>query len=240
MVATVVETVLGWLVSEEAANLGSLIGGAATAAAVLFALGAWGEWEQKRARDRRADVATRVIRRAAVISEELSGAICAPGSHLMLAQLTEKQGGPLSDIIRAKFEQRMRSALEHVREFYMLRVEALVHLDQPGEVEAVSRFMHACHKCEQDARVALVWAEDDVSAAAVQRRLRAELVAIDQRNMDAREDLVHVLTPVARNGRPGRTDARPEPHVAVVELPPFPEEQELEEELERRREDRLS
>lgn len=185
-------------------KLGSFASGAAATVAVIVGFGAWREWERKRARDRRADVATRIIRRVAVASEELSAAILAPSMRLGWAELIGKHERAFVPVdtsaVLAEFEDRMRRALEQVRELYMLHVEARVHLDK-GEVDALGQFLTASHRAEEGARSAALGAEDDLSSSDARKTLTAELAKINERTIDAREHVVRVLGPVARDGR---------------------------------------
>jgi hypothetical protein len=93
----------------------------------------------------------------------------------------------------------MRRALEEVRELYMLNVEARVHLAQ-AEVRALGLFITACHSAEEAARSA-VHQEDDLSSPEASEQLSSRLAATNQCLVDAREHVVRVLTPVARDGR---------------------------------------
>lgn len=218
-----------WL--EWSAAIGNVVGGFATAAAVWFGLGAWKEWERKRERDRRADVATRIVRLVAVTCEDLSAAIVAPAMRVGWAELIGKQTRAFvpvdANAIRHEFERRMQRALEQVRELYKLHVEARVHLDQPGEVEALARFMLACQQAEESSRAAVANAEGDpLQDAATRRTLKTRLDEVNQRVIDAREHVVYVLTPIARSGAPGRRGDAAKQRAHVVEWT-SPDEAEL-------------
>lgn len=209
-----------WL--EWAAAIGNVVAGFGTAAAVWLGLGAWKEWERKRERDRRADVATRIVRLVAVTCEDLGAAILGPALRIGWAELVGKQARGFVPIdanaIRDEFERRMQRALEQVRELFKLHVEARVHLDEAGEVEALARFMLVCQQAEESARAAVAGAEDDpMHDAATRRTLKARLAEVNQRVIDAREHVVYVLTPVARSGAPGRRDDAAKQRPRVVE-----------------------
>ncbi len=185
-------------------KLGSFAGGTAAVVALAAGFGALKDWERKRARDRRAEVATRIIRRVALASEELSAAILAPSMRLVWAEVTGKhEVQPVAvngSVVLAEFDDRMRRALEQVRELYMLHVEARVHLEA-DEVHVLGQFLAASQQAEQAARSAVVAAEDDLSSPDVRKTLTARLTRTNDRTIDAREDVVRLLGPVARDGR---------------------------------------
>ena len=194
-------------VLESLGSIGSFAQGAAAVIALGIGLNALRDWERKRARDRRADVATRVIRLVAVSCEDMSAAVLAPAMRVGYAEIAsrdERRGFiPVSrDMIRNEFERRMSRALEQLREVFMIHVEARVHLNGPGEVEALGQFISACHDAETGANGAVESAEDDLSSGDVRKEVTARLTSLSERVIEARERVVSVLGPVARDGRP--------------------------------------
>ncbi len=194
---------------DDLGNVGSFTQGLVAFVAGLAGLKAWSDWGKKRARDRRAEVATRVIRLVAVTCEDMGAAVLAPALRAGWAEVAGRDGRraflPVTqDMLRAEFERLMRIALDEVRELYKVNVEARVHLVEKGEVESLGRFISACHEAEERARSATL-ATDDVLSAEQLRELQTRLTTVNEEVIAAREHVVRVLGPVARDGLPAST-----------------------------------
>ena len=80
----------------------------------------------------------------------------------------------------------------------------------PGEAEAIGQFITACHRAEEAARCAALGTEETLSEEE-SKDLQARLATVNQWVVNAREHVVRVLGPVARDGRPAPAEAHLEP-----------------------------
>lgn len=192
---------------DDLGNAGSFAQGVAALVAVVGGLRALRDWERKRVRDRRAEVATRVIRLVAATCEDMSSAVLTPALRVGYAEIAAVGGGrhqaPIArDRVLRGFDQLMDQAQAQVREVFKVHVEARVHLTGEGEVEVVGSFLSACRAAEEQARCATL-AIDDALNSEAGAQLKDRLNSANRLVIDAREEVVRVLGPVARDGRPG-------------------------------------
>lgn len=192
---------------DDLGNAGSFVEGVAALVAVVGGLRALRDWERKRARDRRSEVATRVIRLVAATCEDLSSAVLAPALRVGYAEIAglggERQHQELMsrDRLLRGFDRLMDQAQVQVREVFKVHVEARVHLTEGREVGVIGHLLSACREAEERARSATL-AIEDVLSTEEGGLLKNRLNSASQLVIDAREEVARVLGQVARDGRP--------------------------------------
>jgi hypothetical protein len=188
-----------WCISDDAGNLGTLLGGAVACVALVAGLRAFREWELKRARDRRSDLATRAIRTLTVAIHRLQTAVVDPA-----AETRVNTDGKLRYLTvgekREFFLKSMEAASDSIHEVFRLSVEAQVHLDTE-EFEALQAFAEVMKSMRLTVTDAYIKAEQDSFTEPAHKKFDLVLNGLNERLVATREYAVAILGPVAKNGR---------------------------------------